>query len=212
MELATLSRSGWLGLLVGVLVLAVPYRRLLFSWTLLLPLGAVVLLVGVIVARRADFFDVVLRSRFETSGASSSAHFDVYGFVPDVLQLHPLFGLGLNNFSVYYEFVTGRTNWGPHSFYVALIVETGLVGAALFGVFLVWMFRRLGAARRLGRLLAVAGDPLAARVRPLAWGLTAALAGTMAANAFYLTMQFYYFYAFAVLALTAPVVFARRRA
>jgi general stress protein CsbA len=212
MELATLSRSGWLGLIVGVLVLAVPYRRLLFSRTLLLPLGAVVLLVGVVVARRADFFDVVLRSRFETSGASSSAHFDVYGFVPDVLQLHPLFGLGLNNFSVYYEFVTGRTNWGPHSFYVALIVETGLVGAALFGTFLVWMFRRLGAARRLGRRLAAVGDPLAARVRPLAWGLTAALAGTMAANAFYLTMQFYYFYAFAVLALTAPVVFARARA
>jgi general stress protein CsbA len=210
MELATLSRSGWLGLIVGMLVLAVPYRRLLFSRTLLIPLGAVVLLVGVVVARRADFFDVVLRSRFETSGASSSAHFDVYGFVPDVLQLHPLFGLGLNNFSVYYEFVTGRTNWGPHSFYVALIVETGLVGAVLFGTFLVWMFRRLGAARRLGRRLAAAGDPLAARVRPLAWGLTAALAGTMAANAFYLTMQFYYFYAFAVLALTAPIVFARR--
>ena len=36
-------------------------------------------------------------------------------------------------------------------------------------------------------------------MRPLAWGLTAALAGTMAANAFYLTMQFYYFYAFLAL-------------
>ena len=33
-------------------------------------------------------------------------------------------------------------------------------------------------------------------MRPLAWGCTAALAGTLAANAFYLTMQFYYFYAF----------------
>jgi hypothetical protein len=212
MELATLSRSGWLGLGAGFLVLLVPYRRLLLSRALLIPLGAVMLLVGVIVARRADFFDVVLRSRFETSGASSSAHFDVYGFIPDVLSLHPLFGLGLNNFSVYYEFVTGRTNWGPHSFYVALIVETGIVGAALFGAFLLWIFRRLRSARGLGRALAAAGDPLAARLRPLAWGLTAALVGTMAANAFYLTMQFYYFYAFAVLALTTPVVFARARA
>ena len=51
----------------------------------------------------------------------------------------------------------------------------------------------------------------AARVRPLAWGMTAALAGTMAANFFYLTMQFYYFYAFAALALAVPVVFARTR-
>jgi hypothetical protein len=52
-------------------------------------------------------------------------------------------------------------------------------------------------------------------VRPLAWGMTAALVGTLAANLFYLTMSFYYFYAFAVLAIAAPAVFseasARRR-
>jgi len=47
-------------------------------------------------------------------------------------------------------------------------------------------------------------------VRPLAWGMTAALVGTMAANAFYLTMQFYYFYGFIALALALPVVFWRR--
>jgi O-antigen ligase len=210
MQLATLSRSGVLGLAVGMLVLAGPYRRKFASRAFLIPLGVVLAFLLAIVARRQDFFDVVIRSRFETSGASSSAHFDVYGFIPDVLSLHPLFGLGLNNFSVYYEFVTGRTNWGPHSFYVALLVETGLVGAALFGAFLFWMFRRLGSARRLGRAMAAAGDPLAARLRPLAWGLTAALVGTMAANAFYLTMQFYYFYAFAALALAVPIVFTRR--
>ena len=79
----------------------------------------------------------------------------------------------------------------------------------MFAVFLLWLFRRLGAARRLGRMLAAARNPLAARLRPLAWGLTAALAGTMAANAFYLTMQFYYFYAFAAFALASPLVFGR---
>ena len=73
------------------------------------------------------------------------------------------------------------------------------------------MFRRLRAARALGRALAAARDPLAARVRPLAWGCTAALAGTLASNAFYLTMQFYYFYVFLALALAVPVVFARSR-
>ena len=159
---------------------------------------------------RLHYFEVVLRSRIQTGGKSTSAHFGVYDFVPQVLHLHPLFGLGLNNFSVYYEFVTGKTNWGPHSFYVALIVETGLVGTALFAVFLCWIFRRLRAARAIGRTLAAARDPLAARVRPLAWGLTAALVATMAANAFYLTMSFYYFYVFAALCLAVPVVFARR--
>ncbi len=208
-EAATLSRSGILGLGVGALLLAVPYRRYLKTPALLVPVGgALALLVAVVLARR-DFFTVVLRSRLETSGRSESVHFQVYDFVPQVLHSHPLFGLGLNNFSVYYESVTGKTNWGPHSFYVALLVETGVVGTVLFAAFLWWIFRRLRQARALGRALARARDPLAARVRPLAWGSTAALAGTMAANAFYLTMQFYYFYAFAALALALPVVFAR---
>ena len=160
---------------------------------------------------RLDFFLTVLRARTNTSSAAASPHFEVYGFVPDVLSTNPFLGLGLNNFAVYYEFVTGRPEFGPHSFYVALLVETGLVGTLLFGVFLHWLFVRLRDARRLGRALAASGDPVAARLRPLAWGLTAALAGTLAANLFYLTMIFYYFYAFAILAVAAPAVFRGRQ-
>jgi hypothetical protein len=207
-ELATLSRSGLLGLGVGALVLALPYRRYLGSRALLAPLAGALAVLGVVVLTRLHFFEVVIRSRFQTGGGSESAHFQVYDFVPQILHSHPLFGLGLNNFSIYYEFVTGKSNWGPHSFYVSLIVETGVVGTALFAAFLIWVFVRLRSARRLGRLLTQLRDPLAARVRPLAWGMTAALAGTMAANAFYLTMQFYYFYAFLAFALAVPLVFA----
>jgi O-antigen ligase len=208
-EATTLSRSGLLGLGVGALILAVPYRRYLRAPQLLVPIGvAIAILVGIVLSNRS-FFTTVLKSRVQTGGASESAHFSVYGFVPQVLHLDPLFGLGLNTFSVYYEFVTGKTNWGPHSYYVALIVETGLVGTALFALFIVWVFRRLHQARVLGRRLAAARDPLAARVRPLAWGCTAALAGTLASNAFYLTMQFYYFYAFVALSLAIPVVFSQ---
>ena len=74
----------------------------------------------------------MIKSRVDTSGKGTSTHFSVYEFIPQVLSQHPLFGLGLNNFSVYYEFVTGRNNFGPHSFYVALFVESGVVGALLF--------------------------------------------------------------------------------
>src|SRR4029077_486418 len=101
-------------------------------------------------------------------------------------------------------------NWGPHSYYVALLVEAGLVGTIVFVVFLVYLFRRLGSARALGRTLAAEGAPAASQVRPLAWGLTAALAGTLVANAFYLTMTFYYFYVLAMFALACPLVFAWR--
>ena len=209
--LATLSRSGLLGLAVGVLILALPYRRFVRSRALLMPLAGLGLVLAYIVYSRRHFFTVVIRSRIQTGGRSTSAHFAVYDFVPKVLHMHPLLGLGLNTFSVYYESMTGKTNWGPHSFWVALIVETGLIGLALFLVFLRYLFLRLTAARRLGRQLDLAGDPVGAQVRPLAWGMTAALAGTMAANFFYLTMQFYYFYAFTALLLALPIVFARRR-
>jgi O-antigen ligase len=209
-ELATLSRSGLLGLACGIAVLAVPYRHKLVTSQFLAPLGVIVLALAAFVAQRADFFSTVLKARVDTGGAGSSTHFVVYEFIPDVLSQHPLFGLGLNNFSVYYEFVTGRDNFGPHSFYVALFVETGLIGAGLFAVFLGYLFHRLAAGRRLGRALATAGEATAARVRPLAWGLTAALVGTMASNAFYLTMSFYYFFVFALLAIAAPAAFGRR--
>jgi O-antigen ligase/polysaccharide polymerase Wzy-like membrane protein len=207
-ELATLSRSGALGLVVGAIVLLYPYRHLLFSRLILFPLALVVLPVAYEVYRRRHFFDVVIRSRL-SHGTGATTHLDVYSFIPKILHVHPFFGLGFNNFSVYYEFVTGKTNWGPHSYYVALIVEGGLVGTALFAVFLWYLFVRLGAARRLGRALAAARNPVAARLRPLAWGMTAALLGTMAANVFYLTMSFLYFYVFAMLVLVTPAVFSR---
>ena len=150
----------------------------------------------------------MLSSRLSTEGRGADTHFIVYSFIPDVLAQNPLFGLGLNTFSVYYEFQTGKTNFGPHSFYVASFVEYGLVGTLLFAAFLVYLFRRAALTRRIGRQLAAAGDPLAARIRPLGWGLTAALVSTMVSNLFYLTMSFYYFYVLALLMIAAPAALA----
>jgi O-antigen ligase len=205
-ELATLSRSGLLGLGVGVLFLLVPYRRFARSKALLYPLGALAVVLLAVVYQRRHFFEVVFRSRVQTGGTSTSAHFAVYSFIGQVLHMHPLLGLGLNNFAVYYEFVTGEANFGAHSYWVAVVVESGLLGLILWIVFLRYVFVRLLAGRRLGRLLDRLGDEEARRVRPLAYGMTAALAGTIAANFFYLTMQFYYFYAFLAFALALPVV------
>ena len=211
-ELTTLSRSGLLGLLVGVIVLLLPYRRVISLRALLVPVGGTVAILGAVILSNYHYFRTIIKSRVQTGGNSTSVHFSVYDFVPQVLHSHPLFGLGLNNFSVYYELVTGKTNWGPHSFYVSLIVESGLAGTALFALFILYLFRRLQAARAIGRALALLGDPASARVRPLAYGLSAGLAGTMASNVFYLTMSFYYFFAFATLLLAAPIVFGRRLA
>ena len=212
MELSTLSRSGLLGLGAGFLVLLIPYRRHLFSRRLLVPLAGVACFLLALVAWRAHFFSAVLHSRVQTGDGGTNTHLAVYSFIPQTLHLHPLFGLGLNNFSVYYEFITGRTNFGPHSFYVSLMVETGLVGSAVFALFAWYLFGRLRSARAIGRTLQALHDPFAARLRPLAWGLTAAFVSTLAANAFYLTISFYYFFVFVLLVVAAPSVFAPRLA
>ncbi|HLY85183.1 MAG TPA: O-antigen ligase family protein [Gaiellaceae bacterium] len=209
-DIATFSRSGGVGLIAGALVLALPYRRFFRSKQFLYPLGAlVVVLLGVLLTRK-HFFETFLSQRVSTQGSSANAHFAVYSFIGQILHMHPLLGLGLNNFAVYYEFVTGKANYGAHSYWVAVIVESGLIGLVLWVVFLRYVFLRLRAARVLGRLLDRIGDDEGSRVRPLAYGMTAALVGTIAANFFYLTMQFYYFYALLAFALALPVVFGAR--
>jgi O-antigen ligase len=207
-EVLTLSRSGLVGLAVGALILALPYRRTFRTRQIVVPVVVLVIGFAALVATQPGYFLKIISSRFNTS--DSSAHFQVYTFVPDILHTQPGFGLGLNNFSVYYEQVTGLQNWGPHSFYVALIVETGLVGTVLFASFLIYLFLRTAYARRLGRALSQAGDPVGGRLTALAWGMTAALAGTMVANVFYLTMSFYYFYVFVTLLLALPIVYGSR--
>ena len=139
----------------------------------------------------------MIKSRIQTGRASQSAHFQVYSFIPKILHSHPLLGLGLNNFSIYYQSVTGKTNWGPHSFYVVADRRDGpRSGRPSSRSSCLGLPPPPRGARRSAARSRAARDPLAARVRPLAWGCTAALAGTLASNAFYLTMQFYYFYAF----------------
>ena len=209
-DIATFSRSGGLGLIVGALVLVLPYRRFLRSKQFLYPLGGLVVVLLGVLYTHSHFFETFLRQRLSTNGRSTSAHFAVYSFIGDILHMHPLLGLGNNNFAVYYEFVTGKSNYGAHSYWVSVIVESGLLGLLLWIVFLRYVFVRLLAARRLGRLLDRLRDTAGTGVRPLAFGLTAALVGTITANFFYLTMQFYYFYAFLAFALALPVVFGGR--
>jgi len=93
-EATTLSRSGLLGLGVGALILAVPYRRYLRAPQLLVPIGAAFAVLLAVVLSNRSFFTTVLKSRVQTSGNSESVHFSVYGFIPHVLHVDPLFGLG----------------------------------------------------------------------------------------------------------------------
>ena len=208
--LATISRSAILGFAVGLVVLAVPLWRSFLSARFLLPLAGVSAVIAYVVAQRTGFFETILRVRTNTSSSTAQTHFGFYDLIGPVLRDSPLFGLGRNTFPEYYEFLTGKSNWGPHSYYVNVITESGLVGAVLVACYLVYVFQRLAVARRLGLALTTAGDSGAVLLRAVAWGLTAAIAATMVANLFYLTMQMYYFTGMVALALAVSLVLARR--
>jgi len=208
-ELLTLSRSGMLGLACGLLVLAWPLRRQLLRTRVVVPVLAALGLIGVALAS-SPYARQVIRSRVTVSDNSAKVHFQFFDLVQPVLDAHPVFGLGLNTFSVYYEFLTGKTNWGPHSFYIALLDETGLVGAVVFAAFLAWVGLRLAVILRASHALQRLGDQRAGDWHDLAIGLSAGLAATLIANVFYLTMQFYYFYGVVLIVAAASALSVER--
>ncbi|HYX85604.1 MAG TPA: O-antigen ligase family protein [Gaiellales bacterium] len=198
----TLSRSAALGDLVGLVVLApalrgyLPRPRTIALWAAGLAAAAGVAWTS------SHFVRAVISARTQTSGGSTATHLQFYQLVPPALDPNPLLGMGFNTFAVFYEFITGRTDYGPHSAWVAILVETGAAGFALYLAYFAWLVAnaarmRLAADRDMGRI---------------GWGLTAALAGTAAANLFYLTMPLEYFFIAALLAVAGAALFAPERA
>jgi hypothetical protein len=209
LEVLTLSRSGFLGLACGLAALAWPLRRQLLQARVVAPVAAVLGLAALALAS-SPYARQVIRSRVTLSDNSAKVHFQFFDLVTPILDSHPAFGLGLNTFSVYYQFLTGKTNWGPHSFYIALLDETGLVGALVFAAFLIWVGIRLAVILRAARALGRRGDPEAAEWRALGIGLSAGLVATLVANVFYLTMQFYYFYGLVLIVVAASALAVER--
>jgi hypothetical protein len=197
---ATLSRSAVIGLAAGLAVLAWRYRSAFVSRRLLAAVAAAAACLTLVVARDADRYGRFVSARVELRSQGQPSHLEVYEFVPRALESHPLLGVGLNNFPPFAYPVTGRRDYGPLSVYVQLLVETGLVGTAVYLAFLGYCVVRLRAAHGLGAKHRAEAPQFDA----LVWGLAAALVGTVVANAFYLTMTFAYFYGFLALVVMAP--------
>jgi O-antigen ligase len=207
--LLTQSRSALLGVGIGVLMLLAWYRRRFFNRqvvTALVVLGALGLVAGSV---KTAQLRQVIESRIQTGDRSSQAHVEFYGLIVPVLEESPLFGVGVNNFAVYYEFQTGRADFGPHSFYVATLTEMGLVGAMVWLLFLLWVGSRLRVLLRAGRARSqLDADPMLSAV---ARGLAAGFVATLVGNIFYLTMIFSAFYLILLLIIAAPAAFGIER-
>jgi hypothetical protein len=194
----TLSRSAALGDVVGLLVLLPWIRPILPRARVMGAIAGAVAAVSLAAYIFVPFFHTIVHARTQLNGKSTLVHLQFYELVPPALNPNPLFGMGFNTFAVFYEFITGKADFGPHSFWVATLVETGMVGLC---VYLVWFAYLLLNAAAVGR----SEDDWAARFGS---GLVAALAGTAAGNFFYLTMQFAYFFVVALLVVGAAMLFA----
>ncbi|MDX6553451.1 MAG: O-Antigen ligase, partial [Gaiellales bacterium] len=200
-QVLTLSRSGLLGDFVGLLVLSPLFvHRLPRLRTIALIVGTPMALVAALYAT-SPFVRTVIDARTNPSGTGTATHFQFYSLIQPALEPNPLFGMGFNTFAVYYQFITGKSNFGPHSYWVATIVETGMAGLVVALVYVTWLFlTAISMARARTHL-----------PRLLGYGLVASLAGTAAANFFYLTMSFEYFFAVAMLVVAGNVLFAAER-
>ncbi len=184
------SRSGLVGLVAGLLFLAATLRTRLVRGPLAWPAIAAGVVGAAVILTRLDYWRGVVDKRLNPDTPGSSIHTKIYDTIPDVLSNHPLTGLGLNTFARYYEGVSGRVGFGPHSLYVQALTETGLLGAAGIVILLVFVARRLYRAW-------TDGD------RALAAGLGGAIVATLAANVFYLTTIYPSWYALLALSIAA---------
>jgi hypothetical protein len=195
-QVLTLSRSAAVGDVAGLLVLS-PYLAR-HAPPLRWMVGTVAGLAGAFLAlyTLSDYVRRVVEVRLQTSGGGSQVHLYFYELAPRALDPNPLLGMGFNTFAVFYEFVTGRPDFGPHSIWIAVLVETGAIGFALYVAYVAYLV----AAAARGR---DADDRDVAR---LAAGLVAAIVATAVANLFYLTMQFDYFFAVALIAVACAAL------
>lgn len=185
--LLTLSRSGILALISGLVVVFAFMPAVLRRGRFWIASAVGVVIAGV-VAAAVKMNPVILVQRlmqsFDENDVSSRVHHEVFVFGLDLLRRFPLTGAGLGNFGAFYsrEADANFPNMMSHSAPISYLSETGLVGGALFvALVLVIAWRPWRALRR----------PEVCAGRP---GLRAALAGLLGAVVAMNVANFFYDY------------------
>ena len=193
---ATTSRGGFVGLAslaMFVLVVSPWKRKLLVSACLAAGV------VGVVVLAPPAFWNRI--KTIETAKNEGDTGFQrlyLWGMACRMFVDHPVFGVGTNNYGIqapFYEDTkyadeSGTHMWGrvPHSIYLTLISEQGLVGTVLFALIVYWTFSTASKIRR--RIRSDPHDRRAAAAEFYATGLLAGVVGVLVSGAF-LTVLYY---------------------
>lgn len=142
--IATLSRSGWIGVVVATIVLAIllPKRR----WAL----GAVGAAIAVILVIAGMLGPIGARLGPSEDGPIEMlvSRWGVWSAAVKMAVDHPAFGVGVANFINYYPQYSGASFEidHAHNIFLNMLAERGLMGLLAFGLVVVVLFRSLFAA------------------------------------------------------------------
>ncbi len=138
--IATLSRSGWIGALVGLVMVAVVLperRRLVAGLTGGIAVTAVLILLAPIAARIAP----------HATGPEEmlAARIEIWMVALAVGLHHPIFGVGVANFVNYYPQYGGVVQGinHAHDIFLNMFVERGILGFLAFTAVVLFVFKSL---------------------------------------------------------------------
>jgi len=152
----TLSRSGWISLLVGIVLVWAHLASERRFW----PTLAMIAVFGLLVPFLPDAFwhraESILPSVKER-GETFGQRVDLWSLGLKMVQDHPVLGVGIGNFrSVTSRYAEGEMlaeGLTAHNAYISVAAETGLVGLALFLLLHALALRSARSAIRLGSSL-----------------------------------------------------------
>lgn len=127
----TMSRGGWLGLMISMIVLlALTYRR----WLLVIIPSAVLILIN-----GSQNWIYRFLSIFNFSDSSTSYRFEIWSVTAQIIRDHFLGGVGLGHRPYMKIYETYRPMMGvfhAHNTYLQILAELGIVGFICFIIFI----------------------------------------------------------------------------
>jgi O-antigen ligase len=194
----TLSRSGWLGLFSGLVVIGWYKRAQIFraaNWKYFL----VALIVCVIFfAQIYQYLYFVVSARLEEM-ESRQIHLYLVQSAFQMFLSHPLTGVGLGNFGEAYGkyFKPGYEYYNAHSAFLTILSETGIIGFIIYISFYIFVLRQI---------LLFFRNSVGYHKEVIGLGLLSGFCGLMTANIFYQNFTFQFFFVFLGLAFASGIV------
>lgn len=149
----TVSRGGYLGLVVALLVFVIFYFKQVFTWkniSIVLVLAVVALGVAFALSKgeyraTSEFINHAL-VKDAKQGESVQGRLNTFDFALGALNRYPVFGIGIGNYGPYslnYPPQAPESGWPiVNNEFIEILVETGVVGAIAYGLILLVLIYR----------------------------------------------------------------------